>query len=265
MAVQDDERERELSALFGLDWDAAHQRHGVDAILRDIVVDGRSYDFEIEVKSSTDFDIGTARDFGMHHIRRWRKMLFVFGFYSKERGRPELKNCLCLTPVDMEPWLTSKEAQMNVDFRLAERVPRNLQLDDLFAVCGEKDVYTLDDAKRLHKPQYTASQYAEAIDTKDTGGGNGISQSRMLDILQERARYIAERGSTVNNPHITKTFLTQFIGTSREITNRPHCAPRIRTIAEEFIKAYPDHAAAMDIKNRSDDELRESAVQRSLL
>lgn len=33
MTVQDDERERELVGLFNLNWDAAHQRHGVDAVL----------------------------------------------------------------------------------------------------------------------------------------------------------------------------------------------------------------------------------------
>lgn len=244
MTVQDDERERELSALFGLDWDAAHERHGVDALLTDVVVDERTYQFEVEVKSSTDLDIGTARDFGMAHVNRWRKMFFVFGFYSKTRGRPELQRSLCLTPVDMEPWLARKEAQMLIDFKLASRVPRNLELQDLFAVCGEQETYSVEEAKELHKQQYTAAQYAASADTV-VDGKPRLSQGRMLGILKERARYIAERGSTVNNPHINKTFLLPFLGTDREVVGRTNCAARIRTLAEAFVRKHPGHPAAV--------------------
>jgi len=246
MTVQDDERERELSALFGLDWDAAHERHGVDALLTDIVVDGTTYQFEVEVKSSTEMDVGTARDFGMSHIERWRRMLFVFGFYSKVRGRPELQRSLCLTPVDMEPWLARKEAQMLIDFKLAARVPRHLQLDDLFAVCGERPTYSIDDAKRLHKQQYSAAQYAAATDLV-VGGLPCISQTKMLGILKERALYVAQRGATVNNPHITKTYLRPFLGTDREIVGRTQCGPRIRTLAQAFVRQYPGHPSAIAV------------------
>lgn len=244
MTVQDDERERELSALFGLDWDPAHERHGVDALLTDVNVDGRTYTFEVEVKSSTDLDIGTARDFGMAHIERWRRMLFVFGFYSKERGRPELQRCLCLTPMDMKPWLDGKEAQILIDFKLAARVPRNLDLEDLFAVCGEQPSYSIGDAKKLHKKQYTAAQYQAAPDIVENGERR-ISQTKMLTILKERARYISERGATVNNPHITESFLRTFLGTSREIVGRTNCGPRIRTLATDFVREYPGHPAAI--------------------
>ena len=248
MTVQDDERERELSALFGLEWDAAHERHGVDALLTDIKVNDVVYQFEVEVKSSTTLDIGTARDFGMAHIERWRKMFFVFGFYSRERGRPELQRSLCLSPVDMEPWLRNKEAQMLIDFRLAARVPRNLQLEDLFEVCGEQQSYSIEDAKRLHKQQYTAAQYFEAADLVE-GGVRRISQGRMLNILRERVQYISERGSTVNNPHITKTFLKGFLGTDREITSRTQCSSRIRSIAKRFLQDHPGHPAAIVVEN----------------
>lgn len=246
MTVQDDERERELSALFGLDWDAAHERHGVDALLTDIVVDGSTFQFEVEVKSSTEMDIGTARGFGMAHIQRWRRMFFVFGFYSKVRGRPELQRSLCLTPVDIEPWLAKKEAQILIDFKLASRAPRHLQVEDLFAVCGEQSTYSIDDAKRLHKQQYSAAQYAAAADTLDDGIPR-ISQGRMLQILKERALYVGQRGATVNNPHITKTYLTPFLGTDREIVGRTQCGPRIRSLAETFIRQHPGHPSAIAV------------------
>jgi hypothetical protein len=242
MTVQDDERERELSALFGLDWDAAHERHGVDALLPGVTVDGVTYQFEVEVKSSTSLDIGTARDFGMAHIERWRKMFFVLGFYSKER-RPELRTSLCLTPLDMEPWLARKEAQILIDFKLAARLPHRLQLDDLFVVCGQKKTYSIEDAKMLHKQQYSAAQYTAAADVVQDGAPC-ISQTNMLKILKERALYVAQRGATLNNPHITKTYLTSFLGTDREITGRTNCAARIRALAESFVRDHPGHLAA---------------------
>lgn len=242
MTVQDDERERELCALFGLAWDAGHQRHGVDALLKNVVVEGKGYEFEVEVKSSTDIDIGTARDFGMEHIRRWRRMLFVFGFYSKVQGRPELQRCLCLTPVDMESWLAKKEAEMQIDFRLASRVFRKLDLEDLFVVCGEKPTYSVADAKQLMKSQYTAAQYGAASDTT-ANGKPGLSQVKMLELLKERARYVAERGSTVNNPHITKTFLRPFFNTDRVVIERPECGPKIRAVAAQFVRDHPGHPA----------------------
>ncbi|WP_119964059.1 hypothetical protein [Simplicispira lacusdiani] len=243
MTVQDDERERELVRMFNLDWDPEHQRHGVDALLRNIEVDGRRYQFEVEVKSSTDFSIGTARDFGMEHIRRWRSMLFVLGFYSKVRGRPELQKALCLTPMDMEPWIAEKEAQILIDFRLAARAPLKLELDDLFAVVGEQVTYSIGDAKKLHKLQWSALQYEEAADMM-VDGTPRISPTGMLKILRLRAQYIAERGSTVNNPHVSKTFVRQFFGTDREVVGNAW-AESIRNVAKTFIREHPEHPAAV--------------------
>lgn len=79
MPVQDNSRERELGRLFNLKWDEDHVRGGVDIVL-DFVVDGRRVQFDIEVKSSTGNTVSTARDVGMDHIARWRKMIFVIGF-----------------------------------------------------------------------------------------------------------------------------------------------------------------------------------------
>ena len=111
MPVQDDERERELVRMFNLDWDPAHQRAGVDALLN-IRVDKKPFQFEVEVKSSTGSTVSTARDVGMDHIQKWRTKLFVIGFYSREARRPELQHCLCLTPLDMEPWIASIESKI---------------------------------------------------------------------------------------------------------------------------------------------------------
>jgi hypothetical protein len=242
MPVQDDERERELVRMFNLDWDPAHQRAGVDAVL-DLDVDGRLFRFEVEVKSSTGSTVSTARDVGMEHIQKWRRKLFVIGFYSKEARRPELQHCLCLTPVDMEPWIASIEAKILIDFKLALRASRRLVLADLFEVCGEQETYSLEDAKRLHKQQWSADEYAAALDVNQ-GVERRISQEKMLQILQLRAKYIAERGATLNNPHVTKTHLDTFAGSNRVVSG-PNWAAGVRQIATEFVRTHPSHPATL--------------------
>jgi hypothetical protein len=113
------------------------------------------------------------------HIQKWRRKLFVIGFYSKEARRPELQHCLRLTPIDMEPWIASIEAKILIDFKLALRASRRLVLADLFEVCGEQETYSLEDAKRLHKQQWTADEYAAALDV-GFGAERRISRRRCL-------------------------------------------------------------------------------------
>ena len=242
MPVQDDERERELVRMFNLEWDPAHQRAGVDALL-DVVVDGRACRFEVEVKSSTGTTVSTARDVGMEHIQKWRRKLFVIGFYSKEARRPELKHCLCLTPLDMEPWITAIEAKILIDFKLASLASRRLELSDLFDVCGEQASYSLKDAKKLHKQQWKSEEYAAAQDI-EINGQRKISPVKMLEILRLRSKYIAERGATLNNPHITKTHLETFAGSNRVVAG-PNWAAGVRQIAIDFVRSNPTHHAVI--------------------
>lgn len=242
MPVQDDERERELVRMFNLNWDPAHQRAGVDAILN-LNVDEKPCKFEVEVKSSTGSTVSTARDVGMDHIQKWRRKLFVIGFYSREARRPELQHCLCLTPVNMEPWIASTESKILIDFKLALRASRRLVLDDLHEICGLQETYSLEDAKRLHKQQWTAEEYLAALDTT-VDGQRRISSTKMLEILQLRSKYIAERGATLNNPHITKTHLDTFSDTDRVVSG-PNWAAGIRQIATDFVRLNPRHPAVV--------------------
>jgi len=243
MPVQDDERERELVRMFNLEWDPDHQRSGVDALLS-VAVGDRNCRFEVEVKSSTGSTVSTARDVGMDHIQKWRKKLFVIGFYSKEARRPELQHCLCLTPLDMEPWIATIEAKIRIDFKLALLASRRLELSDLFNVCGEQENYSLQDAKRLHKQQWTTEEYTAAQDIIINGRPR-ISQTRMLEILRLRSKYIAERGATLNNPHITKTHLETFADTNR-VVKGPNWASGVREIAINFALQNPNHPAILN-------------------
>ena len=97
MPVQDDERERELVRMFNLVWNPDHQRAGVDAFL-DITVNNEKFRLEVEVKSTTGNTVSTARDVGMEHIEKWRRKLFVIGFYTKDARRPELQNAFASRP-----------------------------------------------------------------------------------------------------------------------------------------------------------------------
>ena len=62
-----------------------------------------------------------------------------------------------------------------------------------------------EDAKRLHKNQYSAQQYNSKMDIP-----NGYSPERMLEIFRDRATYLIQRGSTLNNPHIPIQFFELF-------------------------------------------------------
>lgn len=242
MPVQDDERERELVRMFNLTWDPQHQRAGVDAIL-ELELHDHKYHFDVEVKSTTGSSVSTARDVGMEHIRKWRRKFFVVGFYSREARRPELERCLCLTPLDMEPWIASIEAKIQIDFKIAARASRKLTLDDLFDVCGEQETYSLQEAKKLHKQQWSADEYQAALDVM-TENKPRISQKKMLEILQLRSKYISERGATLNNPHITGSHLKPFFNTEREISDNDWAA-RIRALATNFFRAHPEHLTSM--------------------
>ena len=234
MTVQDDERERELVRLFNLDWDPSHQREGVDAVLRLKVGEVEKL-IEVEVKSTTTDTVSTARDVSMDHIVKWRSKLFVIGFYSREVRRPELQRCLCLTPDDMAPWICSIESKIAIDHRLAQRTSAALRLPDLYAVCGRKSTYALDDARTVLRQQWTADQYVRAADCVDAQGQAALSPAAMLEVLRLRALYIARRGATLNNPHISKSHLSPFVGTDRDV--RREWASSVRAIAAAWLQS----------------------------
>lgn len=101
----------------------------------------------------------------------------------------------------MAPWIEEKAEYIRRDFLLAQLAPARLTLDDLHAIMGKKDIYSMDDAKLLQKKQYSAEKYREMMDKVE-----GYSEGRMLAILKERCKYVIERGATLNNPHIPGSY-----------------------------------------------------------
>lgn len=172
-------------------------------------------------------------------------MFFVIGTYDKRGHRLALQYSICLTPLDLEIWIAGIESYIAPDYQLAQRASAKLDLPDLFAICGRQATYSVDDAKKLHKRQWTTKQYKDAADTR-VAGKPRISQRRMLEILRLRSAYIAERGATLNNPHIPLTYLDRFKGTDRIITPGSS-AEAIRRLAREFALANPNHPALAEV------------------
>lgn len=247
MTVQDDARERELCRLFNLRWNREHKRDGTDAHFS-VEVGGDSIEIPVEVKSTTGTSVSTARDVGMPHIKKWRSQFWVIGYYTKSSS-PDLKDSLCLTPNDIEGWVASIEKKILPDFMIASCAARRIEMSDLISICGDKEHYTIGDAKLLHKKQWTAKQYKDAPDIeievqikKRKVIKRAISKDKMLALLKLRSEYISGRGATLNNPHISKTFLNQFKGTDRMIpADTEDCGARLRRIAIDYLMANPDH------------------------
>ena len=208
MAVQDDEREVEMREIIGLR--KGDGRSGVDAYM-DFAARGLRYCVPIELKSTTVGSVSTARDVGRDHLEKWRSRVWVVGFYGSSGA--VLESLLVLGPDDMEPWISRIERYMAPDFMIGERISGKLEMEDLHVICGEKDAYVLEDAQALYKRQWRQGMYTARMDLPD-----GYSPNRMLEILRLRARYLLDRGSTLNNPRIPRTFFAAFADRAASVT-----------------------------------------------
>ena len=192
MAIQDDGRENEIRELFKLT--KVGGRGDVDAIL---TLDGKKYDFEL--KSTTKNSVSTVRDLGPDHILKWRKMHWIVGVYNPAGSK--LLDCYYASPAQMKTWVDEIAGYIDPDFKLAEVVPELIGAKEMVAVLGNKAKYTLEDAQGLQKAQHTKAEYLSMMDV-----AGGYSPKRMLEILKSRCKYVIERGSTLNNPHISLSY-----------------------------------------------------------
>lgn len=223
MAAQDDARENRIVDLFNLERPENRVRHGTDAILQ---IDGRTLEFELK-SVTTGGGLTTVRDFGPDHIAKWKHKHWLIAVYQKD----ELLHCKYGSPATMAPWIEGKWQYIKADFELAQHVPELIGLNILYAVIGEKAIYSKNDAKNLHKNQYTTQEYKDLMDVQ-----NGYSPSRMLEILRDRAKYVIERGSTLNNPHIPASYFSGW-----EEIRRDH-ALRLRELVREWLAAEQPQA-----------------------
>ncbi len=199
--------------LFNLYKDEEEGRSGVDAYLD---LDGEKVSFEL--KTTSKGSVTTVRDFGLRHIEKWKDKHWLIGFFIK--GREYYKYG---SPTMMASWIEKKKRYIEPDMKLATLVPLKINLDDLFSILGEKSFYTIEDAKYIQKKQYKQVQYLELQDLD-----NGYTPERMLQILRERAEYIIQRGSTLNNPHIPFSYFKDW----KEITENH--AETLRVLVQSY-------------------------------
>lgn len=220
MPAQDDARENQLIDLFNLYREENRSRHGTDAILK---ID-RNTLIKFELKSVTveKGSLSTVRDLGRDHIDKWRDTHWIVAFYDKSG---KLSRCKYASPDDMQPWIEKIWNYVEADFRMADLVPDTVTLREMQGIVGMKEKYTRDDAKRLHKNQYSAAQYKELMDLDD-----GYSPEQMLGIFRDRVRYLLLRGSTLNNPHIPASYFNHHPDITREY------AATLRKLVKAWIK-----------------------------
>jgi hypothetical protein len=226
--AQDDARENRLIDRFNLLQSPGRARHGTDAILE---LDGIEYEFELKSITTKRGGIGTVRDLGPDHIAKWRNKHWIMAFFDGQK----LLHCRYGSPEAMRPWIEEKWNYFKADFELAKHVPGHITLDTMWEVIGNKPVYTIEDARKLHKNQMKAAEYRAAIDVD-----GGYSPERMLSIFQDRARYIIARGATLNNPKIPQAFLS----TWPTIDLNP--ASELRRLVKEYRDSRPLQPTAPD-------------------
>lgn len=214
MSFQDDVRENEMIELFDLIKDQTEGRSGIDAFLD---IDGNLLPFEL--KTTSNGSVTTVRDFGLDHIRKWEGKYWLIGFFVGRDIHYKFGS-----PLMMKPWIDSKHEYILPDYKISDRASSYLGLEDLYEICGEKDIYSFEDANKLHKRQYSAEKYRSLMDVN-----NGYSKEAMLAILKDRARYIALRGSTLNNPHIPHSY---FRGWERITENH---AEHLRRLVRQYL------------------------------
>ncbi|CCQ66094.1 hypothetical protein [Crocosphaera watsonii] len=141
MTVQDDARENQLIKLFQLEQPPNRRRNDTDALLN---YKGKTFYFEL--KSTTKNSVTTVRDFGIEHIKKWQNKHWIIGFYDQETN---LKYCHYASPKEMSKWIKEKEQYIAGDFKLAQLVPNLINLQVMYNIVGEKQYYTIQDAKKF--------------------------------------------------------------------------------------------------------------------
>lgn len=211
---QDDSRESEMIELFQLVKDTSEGRLGVDAFLQ---LEGNRLPFEL--KTTSKGSVTTVRDFSPAHVEKWQGKHWLFGFYQGKNVYYKYAS-----PSMMVPWIKEKVEYIRPDFELAEIVSKKLTLYDLYKICGKKELYSYKDVRRIQKKQYKKDKYLALQDIK-----GGYSSNRMLEILSDRAKYLMERGSTLNNPHIPASYFSDW----EEITDNH--AKRLRELVKQYL------------------------------
>lgn len=222
-----------MRQIFNLTRPEEFGRADIDAVLQleggaiPQELQGREIPFELKSATGGKPTISTVRDFGLHHIEKWRPLHWLFGVYGLAAGEMKLQYCLYGSPERMKPWFDQMAAFVAPDVALSAVVPGLIGDGILTSVLGGDEEFDYEAARRLMKNQYGRQAYRAAADRP----GERYSREAMLKMLRERCRYVIERGSTLNNPHIPAGY---FEGWER--IDRNHAA-RLRELVVEALEA----------------------------
>lgn len=106
-------------------------------------------------------------------------------------------------------------------------MPQRITDADLTEVIGPDADFSISDARRIMKRQWSAARYRERADLPD----ERYSRSAMLEVLRERCGYVIRRGATLNNPHIAESYL---IEQGLQPITKDHAA-HLRELVREYL------------------------------
>jgi len=190
--IQDNIRENQLIRLFKLK-KTNKNRIGVDATLR-----FNNRDTHFELKSTTTGRISTASPLNLEHIKKWRKQHWIIGIYDK---RARLKYCHYGRPKDMKKWLDYWEEDIKRGLKISDLLVERINLEMVYDIFGKKKYYTLDEAKYVFKNLYSLDEYYDMMNHN-----KGFRPLRMLEMFREHNQVYLYRGSSRNNPKISKGY-----------------------------------------------------------
>ena len=207
-APQDDSREQDMLRVFGLRQESTSSRGDNDAFLQ---LDGKKTQC-FELKSSTTSNLVTARDFSKQHILEWRAKHVLGSFYDK--GGNIIRWSLLIPNIILNEWLDEQETYIHCDILILESLVQEVSQEMVrqirISVFGDKEYYTLEDLKRLLKQQINKETYHELLDISFQGE-RLCSPSQMDFAIIQRTKYLLNRGSSRNNPHISDGWIKRVI------------------------------------------------------
>ncbi|MEU3604799.1 hypothetical protein AB0E83_04995 [Streptomyces sp. NPDC035033] len=223
MSVQDDKRENQMIDRFNLEVPEDRKRADIDAYL---TVNGKTISFEL--KSATRKGVSTVRDLGPGHFEKWKNIHWLFGVYDPRGER--LLYTYYASPEDMAPWISEKARYVRPDVSLALHAAQGVGRDSVIDLLGEKEYYTLEEAKWVMKKQWSAAKYRESGDLTE-GKEIRYSLDRMVEIMRARCIYVMSRGATLNNPHIPMSYIEKL----PRITVEP--AMNLRQLVKDYLES----------------------------
>lgn len=197
--IQDDKRENQLIKLFGLKQPKNRKRADIDAYL----TLSNLKRIKFELKSTTVGGVSTASPLTLDHIQKWRDFHWIIGIYNK---KAKLQYCVYASPEMMKKWLDDVEENVQRGLTLSHMIVPKINKKMLYAIFGNKEVYSYEQAKKVFGKLFSKQQYKDFKDKP-----LGYSKKVMLEMFKKHNLYYLIKGSWLNNPKIPKTYYKNWI------------------------------------------------------